>query len=235
MPALGLGPNSAGVAVLVAGLTWVLVEQIPEQVDCAVNARWYLPVGGVALIPLFGDTVGDVVHASFLPEPLTLPAVGFGILGLVLIEAGRKRRARYLRAQETVHLQVEMAESSRRLFVLSAFTACAGAGAVRLLAGEAVSIPLLIGAVGGTLIGLFFVDTQETDLFVLDRGLIIAPKRRFGVSIIPWRRVRGISSTGQTLQIERGLPWPTRYERTFATGAEAQQTRDTLRRYRRTG
>jgi hypothetical protein len=33
MPAVGLGPNSAGVAVFGAGLTWVLIEQIPERAD----------------------------------------------------------------------------------------------------------------------------------------------------------------------------------------------------------
>lgn len=235
LPALGFSPNSAGVAVFVAGVIWVLLEQIPERVDRVVDTRLYLPLGGVALIPIFGDMIGDALHASVFPETLTLPAVGFGILGLVLIEAGRKRRARYLRAQETVHLQVEMTESARRLFVLSAVSAVAGAGVVRLLAGETVGLPLLIGAVGGTLIGLFFVDTQEVDLCVLDRGLIIAPKRRFGVSIISWRRIRGISATGRTLRIERGLPWPTRYERTFATATEAQHVRDTLRRHRRSG
>jgi hypothetical protein len=179
--------------------------------------------------------VGDAIHASVIPEPLTLPTVGFGILGLVVIETGRERRARYLRAHETVHLRVEMAESARRLFVLSVLSAFAGAGVVRYLAGDTVGLPLLVGAVGGTLIGLFIVDTREVELFVLDRGLIIAPKRRFGVSIIPWRRIRGASATDQTLRIERGLPWPTRYERTFATDEEAQHLRDTLRRHRRSG
>jgi hypothetical protein len=179
--------------------------------------------------------VGDALQTSVIPAPRTLPAVGFGILGLVVIETGRKRRARYLRAHETVHLRVEMAESARRLFVLSAVSAFVGAGVVRYLAGDTVGLPLLIGAVGGTLIGLFFVDTQEVELFVLDRGLIIAPKRRFGVSIISWRRIRGISATDRTFRIERGLPWPTRYERTFATATEAQRVRDTLRRHRRSG
>ena len=235
LPALGFSPNSAGVAVFVAGVIWVLLEQIPERVDRAVDTRLYLPLGGVALGPLFADIVGDALHASVIPDPLTLPAVGFGILGLVVIETGRKRRARYLRAHETVYLQFEMAESARRLFVLSAVSAFVGAGVVRYLAGDTVGLPLLIGAVGGTLIGLFFVDTQEVELFVLDRGLIIAPKRRFGVSIISWRRIRGISATDRTLCIERGFPWPTRYERTFATATEAQRVRDTLRRHRRSG
>jgi hypothetical protein len=220
---------------LIAGLTWILVEQIPKRVDRAVGARLYLPLGGVALIPLFGDTIGDVLEVSFLPEPLALPAVGFGILGLVVIETGRKRRARRLRIQETVHLRIEMAESTRRLFALSSISAFVGAGVVRFLAGEAVGIPLIIGAVVGTLIGLFLVDTQEVDLFVLDRGLIVAPRRRFGVSIVSWRRVRRVSTTGRSLHIERGLPWPTRYERAFLTDAEAQQARDTLRRCRRAG
>jgi hypothetical protein len=195
----------------------------------------YLPLGCGSLLPIFGDLVGDALRASVFSEALTLPAIGFGILGLVLVETGRKRRARYLRAQEAVYLRVEMTESARRLFVLSAVSAVAGAGVVRLLAGETVDLPLLIGAVGGTLIGLFFVDTQEVDLCVVDRGLIIAPKRRFGVSIISWRRIRGISATDRTLRIERGFPWPTRYERTFATATEAQRVRDTLRQHRRSG
>lgn len=235
LPALGFSPNSAGLAVFATGLTWVLIEQIPARVDRAMAARLYLPLGGVALVPLFGDMVGDALHASFLPETLTLPAVGFGILGLVLVETGRKRRARYLRGQETVHLSVEMVESARRLFVLSAVSAFTGAGVVRLFAGETVGLPLLVGVVVGTLIGLCFVDTREVNLCVLDRGLIIAPKRRFGVSIVPWRRIRGISVTDRTLRIERGLPWPTRYERTFATDADARRVRDTLRRNRRSG
>jgi hypothetical protein len=235
MPVLGLDPNSAGGAVFIAGLTWVLIEQIPERVDRAVDARLYLSLGGTALFPLLGDMADDILGTSILPEPLTLPAVGFGILGLIVIETGRKRRARDLRAQETVRLQIEMTESSRRLFVLSAVSAFAGAGVVRFLAGEAVGIPLIIGAVVGTLIGLFLVDTQEVDLFVLDRGLIVAPRRRFGVSIVSWRRVRRVSTTGRSLHIERGLPWPTRYERAFLTDAEAQQARDTLRRCRRAG
>ncbi|WP_152041169.1 hypothetical protein [Salinigranum salinum] len=128
---------------------------------------------------------GDTLGTSLLPESLMLPAVGFGIFGLIVIETGRKRRARYLGAQETVHLRVEMTESSRRLFVLSAVSAFAGAGVVRFLVGEAVGIPLLTGIVGGTLIGLFIVDTRYIDLFVLDRGLIVVPNRRFGVIVLP--------------------------------------------------
>jgi hypothetical protein len=216
-------------------MTWVLIEQIPERIDRAVDTGLYLPLGGAALLPLLSDMADDALRISLLPEPLTLPAVGFGILGLVLIESGRRRRARYLRVHETVHLRVELSESRRRLFVLSVISAFSGVGVVRLVAGEAVGIPLLVGIVGGTLIGLFVVDTDRVQLFVLDRGLIVVPKRRFGVSIIPWRRVRGISTTGRTLHIERGLPWPTRYERTFATDTEARQARETLRRYRRAG
>ncbi|ELZ79646.1 hypothetical protein C455_08677 [Haloferax larsenii JCM 13917] len=179
--------------------------------------------------------VDDALRTSFVPEPFTLPAVVFGILGLVLIEAGRRRRARYLREQETVHFRVEMSESSRRLFLLSSTSALVGAGGIRILTGEAVGIPLLIAVVGGTLIGQFMVDTQEVDLFALDRGLIVVPKRRFSVSIIPWRRIREISVTDRTLHIERGFPWPARYERAFATGTEAQQYRDKFRYHRRSG
>jgi hypothetical protein len=135
---------------------------------------------------------GDTLGTSTLPESLTFPAVGFGILGLIVIETGRTRRARYPRAQETVYLRLGMTESSRRLFVLSAVSTFAGAGVVRFLVGETGGVPPLIGVVGGTLIGLFVVDTRDVDLFVLDRGLIVVPNRRFGVSILPWRRIRGV-------------------------------------------
>jgi hypothetical protein len=128
-----------------------------------------------------------------------------------------------------------MAESSRRLFVLSTLSALGGAVLVRLLAGEAVGIPLLVGAVGGTVIGAFVMDTDAVDVYVLDRGLIVVPKRRFGASIVPWRRVRDVSTVGRELRIERGVPWPTRYERTLGTDAEARQLRDTLRGYHRSG
>jgi hypothetical protein len=178
--------------------------------------------------------VDDALGTSVVPVSVTLPAVVFGILGLVLIEAGRRRRARYLREQETVHFRVEMSESSRRLFLLSSTSALVGAGGIRILSGEAVGIPLLIAVVGGTLIGQF-MDTQEVNLFVLDRGLIVVPRRRFGVSIIPWRRIRGVSVTDRTLRIERGLPWPTYYERAFATDTDARKYRDKLRHHRRSG
>jgi hypothetical protein len=231
---VGFSANGVGLAVFATGVTWILLEQIPERVDRAVERRLYLPVGGVALIPLLGTMVDDALGTSVVPVSVTLPAVVFGILGLVLIEAGRRRRARYLREQETVHFRVEMSESSRRLFLLSSTSALVGAGGIRILSGEAVGIPLLIAVVGGTLIGQF-MDTQEVNLFVLDRGLIVVPRRRFGVSIIPWRRIRGVSVTDRTLRIERGLPWPTYYERAFATDTDARKYRDKLRHHRRSG
>ncbi len=235
VPAVGFGPSAAGAAVLVAGVTWVLVEQVPDHVDRAVDARLYLLLGGAALVPFLAHIVGDALGTALVPESYTLPAVGFGLFGIALFETGRRRRANNLRSRESVHVHLAMAESSRRLFVLSTVSALTGVVGVRLVAGEKVGLPLLAGAVGGTVIGLFLLDTADVDLFVLDRGLVVVPKRRFGVSIIPWRRVRRISVTDRTLRVERGLPWPTRYERTLPTTSEAQELRDTLRRNRRSG
>ena len=96
--------------MFVAGLTLILIEQIPERIDRVVDAGLYLAPGGVALLLLLADMAGDALRILLLPEPLTLPVIGFGILGLVLIEAGRCRQARYLRAHETVHLRVELSQ-----------------------------------------------------------------------------------------------------------------------------
>lgn len=229
--ALGGGANAAVVGVVVAGVVLVAVEQVPDAVDRAVDARLYLPLGGAALAPLFGDVLGHTV----VPDAFALPAAGFGFLGLVVVEAGRRRRAEHLRERELVHRRVAMTESSRRLFVLSGLSTFVGAAVVRSLAGEAVGVPLLVGVVGGTLVGLSLLNTTEVDVLVLDLGLVVVPKRRFGASVVPWRRVCRVSVDDRTLRIERGLPWPTRYERTFAEASEARQLRATLRRYRRAG
>jgi hypothetical protein len=235
VPAVGFGPSAAGAAVLAAGVAWVLVEQVPDHVDRAADARLYLPLGGAAFLPLVVDIAGDALGSAVVPESYTLPAVGFSFVGIILVETGRRRRANNLRSREAVHVRLAMAESSRRLFVLSTVSALTGAGGVRLVAGERVGLPLLVGAVGGTVVGLFLLDTADVDLFVLDRGLVVVPKRRFGVSVVPWRRVRRVSVTDRTLRVERGLPWPMSYERTLPTASEARELRDTLRRYRRSG
>ena len=75
----------------------------------------------------------DAVRGSPLPESVGPPAVGFGIVGLVLVQTGRSRRARYLGSRETVRLRLEMTESSRRLFVLSTLSAFGGAGGLETL------------------------------------------------------------------------------------------------------
>jgi hypothetical protein len=233
--ALGGRANAAVLGVVVAGVVLVAVEQVPDAVDRAVDARLYLPLGGAALAPLFGDVAGDALGHTVVPDAVAFPAAGFGFLGLVVVEAGRRRRVEHLQERELVHRRVAMTESSRRLFVLSGLSTFVGAAVVRALAGEAVGVPLLVGVGGVTLVGLSLLNTTEVDVLVLDLGLVVVPKRRFGASVVPWRRVRRVSVDDRTLRIERGLPWPTRYERTFAEASEARQLRATLRRYRRAG
>jgi hypothetical protein len=57
--ALGRGSNPAVFEVVVAGFVWVTVEQMPDVVDRAIDARLYLLLGGGALAPLFSDVAGE--------------------------------------------------------------------------------------------------------------------------------------------------------------------------------
>ena len=68
IPAVGFTSNGVGLAVLATGVNWILLEQIPERVDSAVDRRLYLPLGGVALVSLLGYIVDDVLRTSVVPE-----------------------------------------------------------------------------------------------------------------------------------------------------------------------
>ncbi|WP_136602976.1 hypothetical protein [Salinigranum halophilum] len=222
-----------GAAVLVALLTWVLLEQVPDAVDRAVEARAHLVVGGVVMLPLVGSLVGDALGRTVLPERLTLPLLALSFVGLVVTETGRSRRCRLLRARETVRLHLVVTESARRRAVLAFASALSGVVVVRLLAGDAIGAPTLVGVLVGTGIGLALVDSRALDVYVLDRGLVVVPQRRLGASVVPWRRVRRVSTVEGALRIDRGLPWPTRYEYEFAAADDSSEVVDTLRRCRR--
>ncbi|WP_318568663.1 hypothetical protein [Salinigranum marinum] len=233
VPRLGVVPEGAGVVVVAALVTWTLLEQAPERIDRAVAARLYLPLGGGALLPIFGVMGGEALGYAVLPASLAVPSAGLALLGIVVVETGRRRRARVLRARETVHLHLSLTESPRRLFVLSVASSLFGAGVVRLVAGETVGLPLLVGVVAGTAVGVTLVDTQEVDLYVVDRGLVVVPRRRLGASVVPWRRVRAVAVVDGTLRIDRGLPWPARYECDLALVDDARDVVATLRSVRR--
>ena len=233
VPRLGVVPEEAGAVVVAALVTWVLLEQAPERVDRTVDARLYLPVGGGALLPVFGVVAGETLGYVVVPESLTVPSAGLALLGIVVVETGRSRRARVRRARETVHLHLSLTESPRRLFVLSVASSLFGAGVVHLLAGERVGLPLLVGVVAGTVVGVTLVDTQEVDLYVVDRGLVVGPRRRLGASVVPWRRVRAVGVVDGALRIDRGLPWPTRYECDRSSVDDARDAVATLRSVRR--
>lgn len=232
-PRLGVVPGGAGVVVVAALVTWVLLEQAPDGVDRAVDARLYLPLGGGALLPVFGVMGGEAVGYAVVPESLTVPSAGLALLGIVVVETGRSRRARVRRARETVHLHLSLTESSRRLFVLSVASSLVGVGVVRLVAGETIDLPFLVGAVAGTVVGVTLVDTGTVDLYVIDRGLVVVPRRRLGASVLPWRRVRAVAVVDGTLRIDRGLPWPTRYECDLSLVDDSRDVVATLRSARR--
>jgi hypothetical protein len=219
--------------VVAALVTWVLLEQAPDGVDRAVDARLYLLLGGGALLPVFGVMGGEAVGYAVVPESLTVPSAGLALLGIVVVETGRSRRARVRRARETVHLHLSLTESSRRLFVLSVASSLVGVGVVRLVAGETIDLPFLVGAVAGTVVGVTLVDTGAVDLYVIDRGLVVVPRRRLGASVLPWRRVRAVAVVDGTLRIDRGLPWPTRYECDLSLVDDSRDVVATLRSARR--
>lgn len=238
LPELPLGAletHGAGMAVFAGLAVWTLLEQIPRTVDRAVEARLYRLVGALALLP-FAVAVGDdLVGRTVVPASLTLPSVGLAVLGLIVVETGKRRLTRLVRARETVHLRVTAVESARRRFVLSVGSSLVGVGVVRLFAGEAVGLPTLVGIVVGTTIGLGVVDTRRVDLYVLDRGLVVVPHRRLGTTLVPWRRVRRVTVRDGTLRLDRGLPWPTRYEcdLSLLENADADRVVDAVRRRRR--
>lgn len=87
--------------VVAALVTWVLLEQAPDGVDRAVDARLYLPLGGGALLPVFGVAAGETLGYVVVPASLAVPSAGLALLGIVVVEtvgvavrgfAGRARR-----------------------------------------------------------------------------------------------------------------------------------------------
>ncbi|WP_380681285.1 hypothetical protein [Salinigranum sp. GCM10025319] len=236
LPELPLGAletHGAGMAVLAGLAVWTLLEQLPRTVDRAVEARLYRLVGALALLLLAVTLGDDLVGRTVVPPSLTLPAVGLVLLGLVVVEAGKRRLIRIVMRRETVDLRLTLVESARRLFVLSAGSSLVGVGIARLTAGEAVGLPTLVGAVVGTTIGLTVVDNRRVDIAVLDRGLVIEPRRRIGTTLVPWARVRRVTVRDGTLRIDRGLPWPTRYECDLSQVDDADRVVDAVRRRRR--
>ncbi|SFK78602.1 hypothetical protein SAMN04487950_1082 [Halogranum rubrum] len=226
-----------GLALVVALGVWVVLEQIPEQVNAALDNYLYAlpPVLAVGLVALFvGESVGiDRV----LPDSLHLPLLGLLVLCGLVGETGRRRRARVVSERESMHALVTVTESRWFAVAISVVGSLLGYAIISVAFGEAFSpwrLAFLAGAsVVGAVIGTLFQGRETNQLAVLDGGLLVRTESGRPVTVVPWWQVRRVDVTDGTVRIRRGLPFPTTYYSEFSEREEAKRVVDAIRRCQR--
>lgn len=219
---------SLGVGGCVALVVWVVLEQAPDAVDRAVEARAYWLVAGLGV--LVGVVFGSTPFGGPTPDDGTRLRVVFFALGaLVVTSVGRDHRGRLLLEREEVRARVTATESRLREVAFSLVGVATGAYVFSLVIGSSVPAAAAIGSLIGVAIGSVFTDTTEYRLVALDDHLLFRRGTRGGTTAVPWRRVRDVSVDGDTLRIARGLPYPMVYE---ADLSAVEDRRAVLRAFR---
>lgn len=205
-PVLGLA-----VGACVGVLAWAAVEQVPDALDRAVEARAHWLLGSLGLLPA-AVTLGPVLLDGRAPHQATaIRALVFAVAALVAASVGNAHRGTLLLRREQVDARVTAVESRRRMAVLRVVAAIVPLYVLSLAIGDTFSAGSVVGSIVGILIGTAFTGTGEYELVALDDHLLFRQGDGRGATAVPWRRLRNVTVDGDTLRIARGLPYPTVY------------------------
>ncbi|WP_049969248.1 hypothetical protein [Haladaptatus cibarius] len=205
-----------GIGLLVAVFGWIVVEQIPDQLDWAVVSRlhWLLTLAGA--LPFVG-IFGAMALAEYTPSnELVLYSSVFALVAIVGTACGTRRNAKIQHRTQAIHAAVSGTKLRRYYFPLTLVSSIIGVGLVHLAVGRSLSVGTFVGQIIGIFIGVIIgnsmVDDRTVTLTALDDCLLVGTDGTVAETAVPWRRVRRVSIDGDTLRIVRRLPWPMVYE-----------------------
>lgn len=206
-PVLGLG-----LGVCVALLAWTAVEQVPDALDRAAEARAYWLVAGLGLLPVAAVFVPALLGGPSPGDATRIRALVFALGAFVVATIGHSHRGMLLLKREEVLARVTAVTPRRREFALHVVGVSTATFVFASATGDAVAEWSVVGSVVGAVIGNAVTDTTEYHLVALDDHLLVRRGEGWGATAIPWRRLRGVSVDGDTLRVARGLPYLTVYE-----------------------
>lgn len=205
-PILGLG-----VGACVTALVWTLLEQRPDALDRAVEARVYHTFSGLGVLLVAAVLGPRILGGPVLDEGTAFRVLVFALATGVVAGIGNGHRGTLLREREPVRAEISCVESTLHAIALAIVGTVVFVGIFSLGMGRPVS-PWVVGggAIGGT-IGSVFTEKQEYDLVALDDHLLVQHESVGVTSVIPWSRVWSVTVEGDTLRVVRGLPQPAVY------------------------
>ena len=214
IPDVGLGPSpgfAPGVGFLVLLGVWVALEQVPEAVDRVLLAHGHYALTVAGVLPTVGVLVVDASGVTVLSEATRLQALAVALVGLLATSAATGQRASLLREREPVELVVSAVEAQRYRLALTAVVFLVCYTGFALVYPDAFSLASFVGVAIGLGIGALLVGERRVDLTVLNRGLLVGGSGHLGASLVSWRRVHSVTVDGDTLTVQRSLPWPLVY------------------------
>lgn len=200
-----------GLGALVAALVWTALEQVPDALDRAVEARAYWLVGVVGLLGAAGVAAPTVFAGGTPSDGKSLRLLVFVVGTVVVVELGNSHRGELLLERQHVQASVTAVELRRWEFGLGVVSSTVVFSVLGLLMGDSFAVTSLVGTVIGVTIGNAFTGTTEYELVALDDHLLIRQTGNEGGTAIPWRRLRDVTVEDDTLRVKRGLPYPTVY------------------------
>ncbi|WP_135851840.1 hypothetical protein [Halorussus salinus] len=205
-PVLGIG-----LGALVSGLVWVALEQVPDALDRAVEARAYWLVGVVGLLAVAGVAAPTLFGGATPDDGKSLRLLVFIVGTAVVVTLGTSHRGELLLERQRVRASVTAVEPRRWEFGLGVVSSAAVLSVLGLVMGDSFSVGSFVGTLLGITIGNAFTGTTDRELVALDDHLLIRQTGNRGGTAIPWRRLRDVTVEEDTLRVKRGLPYPTVY------------------------
>ncbi|WP_128477707.1 hypothetical protein [Halorussus pelagicus] len=222
---------SLGLGACICVVVWTAVEQKPDALDRAVEARAYLLVGGLGLLAVIGVAAPTLVHGTTMGDGKSIRLLVF-ICGIaVAVALGNSHRGKLLLERQRVRASVAAVEPQRWEFGLSVVGSAALISVLGLVMGDSFSVTSFVGTLLGLTIGNAFTGTTDRELVALEDHLLIRQTGNRGGTAIPWRRLRDVTIEDDTLRVARGLPYPTVYTADLSEVEDAHAAREAFRSY----
>ncbi|WP_115862719.1 hypothetical protein [Halorussus litoreus] len=221
---------SLAVGTFVVVLAWAAVEQVPDALDRAVEARAHWLVGGFGVLPAVA-VLAPVLGGRTPDEATAIRALVFAAAAVITVVAGTAHYGALLLRREQIDARITAVESRWRMVVLRVAASIAPLYVLSLAVGDVFSTGSAVGSLLGILIGTALTGTDEYELVALDDHLLFRQGDSRGAAAVPWRRLRSVTVDGDTLRVVRGLPYPTVYVADLSGVEDRQAVLEAFRSY----
>ncbi|NEU57459.1 hypothetical protein [Halorussus sp. MSC15.2] len=225
-PVLGIGLGACVTVVV-----WAALEQRPDALDRAVEARAQWVLAGLGLLPAAAVFGPPLFGAPTPPEGTSVRVLVFTFAVFVVAAMGEQHRGMLLLGRGQVRGRVVAVKSKWRQFALGIAVATVTLFVISHTIAGSFSIWSLVGTVVGMLIGNGLTGTEEYELVALDDHLLVRQRGGWGATAIPWRRLGDVTVEGATLRIARGPPYFSVYTADLSSVSDRRAAVEAFRTY----